>query len=229
MAIIPALTPVISDVTLAAAAISVVIKVPSGFEILFLEWENVGSTDTADRDLEMAFNGDNAGTSYDDSWEAFGTASSTTNGVASIVFSSVGDSDALNHKSSGYAVIFNRDGQEKVVIGSSIVRTTSTNAQLGYHMEAKWRTTAGVITSIAFTLASGRDFSVGTRFILRGLRTNKAPALGSKDIVQFIGSYDAGGDATIDFTIPPGYEQLWLFWNECYGSTTRQSFRCRFN
>ncbi len=215
MAIIPALMPVIAQTTLQAPAASVSLVVPSGYEILFLEWSDVYGNSIASRDLYMTFNGDTAG-NYDGSMQQFGAASITSNAELEILIGAIGDTDGIQQHSSGFATIFNRDGAEKVVIGTRF-RVDKADGSgtiedvVGYHIEGKWRTTSGVITTLTIT-ASANNMTAGSRFILRGLRTSGAPALGSQDIVQFIGSVDVNAGGSVTFpTIPSGYSLLWLF------------------
>ncbi len=222
MAIIPALMPVIAEVTLDAAAASVEFKVPSGYEILFLEWHNVMGDDNSARAVRVTFNGD-TGNNYDLSFVAFGTASSTVNATAFVQIAAIADADGLNRVSSGSAIIFNRTGTEKVVIGSdgrwdAADGSGTVNDFTGAHIESKWRTTSGVITSVTVTPAAG-NFTAGSKFVLRGLRTDKAPALGSADIMQFIGSHEVSGtEASVTLpTVPAGYGMLLLFWHDVQG------------
>ncbi len=226
MAIIPALMPVIVDTTLAAAAASVSLTVPAGYEILFLNWHDVYGDSTSTQVITLRFNGD-TGANYDISPQAFGTASSTTNGATSInELGASGDTDGAQIHSNGQAVIFNRDGAEKVLIATES-RVTKAGAgaedSVGYHIEAKWRTTSGEITTVTLGLSTG-NFTAGSRFILRGLRTSGAPALGSADIVQFIGSATATGASVTLPTIPAGYGMLWLFWSDIFGDNDTNDF-----
>ena len=222
MAIIPALIPVIKEVTLDVAAASVAFTVPNGYGILFLEWHNVMGDDNSARAVKVTFNGD-TGNNYDISFVAFGTASSTVNATAFVQIAATADADGLNRVSNGSAIIFNRTGTEKVVIGSdgrwdAADGSGTVNDFTGAHIEGKWRTTAGVITSITITPAIG-NFLANSKFIIRGLRTNHAPALGSQDIMQFIGSQDFVAAGNTFSGIPKGYAMLWLFWHDIYGDS----------
>lgn len=233
MAIIPALIPVIKEVTLDAPAASVEITVPSGYEILFLEWYDVYSDQISGEALYMRLNGDTAG-NYDQSRKAFGTASLTSNAANLIPLGDIGDTDGAQKRSNGMLLIFNRASQEKVIIGTDVKFEKGgggANDLTGTHLEAKWRNTSDAITTI-LVYASGGNLTAGSKFILRGLRTDKAPALGSQDIIQFIGSHEVTGtEASVTLpAIPPGFSQLWLFWHDVYGdSNTDQNIDLTFN
>ncbi len=227
MAIIPALIPVIKEVTLDVAAASVEFTVPSGYEILFLEWHDVYGSSTGNVEFQVTFNGD-TGNNYDWAENAFGAASSTTNGAANMLLAvnMIGDTDGLQRHANGTVVIFNRAAQEKVMIGTP-VRFDKAGASdedlVGQHNSSKWRNTSDEISTITLT-ASGGNITAGSQFILRGLRTNKAPALGSKDICQFIGSADFAAAGVTLPTFPPGYGMLWLFWHDVQGDHNDAQF-----
>ncbi len=220
--ILPALIPVIARTTLTAPAASVTITVPSGYEILFLEWSNVYGDQAAVTTGELTMVSGAGG--YDDSYVSFGGASATTNAANSITIMSFGDTGATKIVSSGSVVIFNRASQEKVVIGTETYFDDSAGAGaddlVGKHIKGKDRDTSNAITSLTIIPSAG-NLAANSRFIVRGLSTAGAPALGSPDIVQFIGS----ADLTIDtsghtFVVPSGYERLWLFWHDIQGSST---------
>ena len=233
MAIIPALMPVIAEVTLAQAAASVSLTVPSRYEILFFEWHHILGDDNTLRELFMRLNSD-TGNNYDYSRQQFGTASSTLNGQAQIRIGEIADADGNNTESSGYLVIFNRSAQEKVLIG---VESKFANAggsaedSIGYHLEGKWRNTSDAITSVSIYAAAG-NIAANSRFVLRGLRTTGAPALGSQDIMQFIGSATiSSGVASVTLpAIPSGYGMLLLFWHYMdIDNTGGRRLEMRFN
>lgn len=219
MAIIPALIPVITEVELASAAASVELTVPSGYEILFLEYQDIYGDNIGDLSIYIRFN-DDTGNNYDYSISSFGAASSTTNAAGQILVANwYSDTDGLQRHCSGLLTIFNRSGQEKVVIGSGVeIQKAGANPEdlFGKHFEAKWRNTSDEINKISCISQAG-NFTAGSKFILRGLRTAKAPHLGSQDIVQFIGSADATGSSVTLPTFPKGYAMLWLFWHDIYG------------
>ena len=226
MAIIPALIPVIDEIEVGTVA-SVEFAVPSGYEILFLEWHDVYGDQTASQAIEMTLL--SAGSGYDDSYQAFNAASSTAHNTAGITIGTFGDvdtngADGEHFYSSGNLIIFNRNGYEKVVIGKEAYYSDDSGATnpediVGMHIEAKDRNT-GVIVTVTLTPSAG-NFTQG-KFILRGLRTAKAPHLGSQDIIQFIGSHEVSGtEASVTLpTIPPGYAMLWLFWHNIQGDST---------
>ncbi len=221
MSIIPALLPVIKDVTLDAAAASVEITVPAGYEILFLEWSGVYGDQVATKNIYLRFNGD-TGNNYDYSMQPFGTVSSTAN-AGTVIIGGQFSNTTLGYYNSAKLLIFNRASQEKVVIGNNVITIASAEDLTGWHNEAKWRNTSDEISTILI-FASGGNFTAGSRFILRGLRTSGAPALGSQDIVQFIGSVDAIGASVTLPTIPAGYGMLWLFLHDVYSDHNDWSY-----
>ena len=232
MAIIPALMPVITEVTLAAAAASVSLTVPTGYEILFLEWSNVGGDENTAQNIFIQFNGDATG-NYDCSYQSFGSASSTSNARSNIFFGLIADADGVINISSGHATIFNRAAQEKVFIGTEAYFDNSAGGGAddltGKHTEGKWRNTSAEISSLLLYPGAG-NFAANSRFILRGLRTSGAPGLGSADIVQFIGSATATGASVTLPTIPAGYGILWLFAHDIGGDNTAIKYiTLRFN
>ena len=236
MAIIPALMPVLYDTEkqggIPAAVASVTIPVPNGIEILFLEWANVGCSDNLLRFLQLTAVSGAGG--YDWSRQLHNAASNTNHTANFLVLGEGGDADGVIHVTNGEAVIFNRAGSEKVMIGRETYYDNSAGGAadetLGSHIEGKDRDTSDPITSLVISFAAG-NILANSRFILRGLRTDKAPALGSKDIVQFIGSKDlTSGTTWTSPTIPSGYSQLWLFIHDIYGATAgNQGLRIRFN
>ncbi len=235
MAIIPALMPVLYDTEkqggIPAAVASVTIPVPNGIEILFLEWANVGCSDNLLRFLQLTAVSGAGG--YDWSRQLHNAASNTNHTANFLVLGEGGDADGVIHVTNGEAVIFNRAGSEKVMIGRETYYDNSAGGAadetLGSHIEGKDRDTSDPITSLVISFAAG-NILANSRFILRGLRTDKAPALGSKDIVQFIGSTEPTTGSSFSFTVPSGYEQLLLFWDTVYGdSNSGQEMRLTFN
>lgn len=222
----PVSIPVISETTLTAAASSVEINVPAGYEILFLEHHSVYGDNIAVQWLDMTFNGDTAA-NYDYSRQSFNSAGSTSNAQSLIQIGACGDTDGNEPHDNGIHVIFNRASQEKVVMGTRHYFMGKTGGIgddcYGVHNEAKWRNTSDPITLITITASVG-NFTANSKFILRGLRTDSAPALGGRDIVQLIGSTElTGSQENITFSgIPPGYGILWLFWHFMYGDNILQ-------
>ena len=218
---IQSLLPILDRTTLASAASSVTLQVPESYELLFLEWHDVYGDNIAARNILLTYNSDGGG-NYDHSRQLFGTASSTTNTAVSIPIGTIGDTDGVMWHNSGQMVIFNRDGSEKVGIGSEDNIHGDNNDIDGLHQENKWRTTSGVITTITLTASASSNFTAGSRFILRGISTVAASPVGgmNPEIVQFIGSADATGASVTLPTIPSGFERLWLFAHDVYGNST---------
>ena len=227
MAILPALMPVIKSVDVTSTE-ALVIPVPSGYEILFLEWHDVYGDQTSVQNLLMTLvSGDNG---YDNSLQTMGAVSSTSNDSNSIQLGSFGDTTGQQRYDSGQVVIFNRASQEKVVLGTEAFYRGDSEDSTANHIEGKDRDTTDPITTITITAQTGN--MVSGRIILRGLRTDKAPRLGSPDIMQFIGSHEVSGtEASVTFpTIPTGYGMLMLFFHGLEGDTTgNENTKLTFN
>ena len=216
---IMSLLPVIKDVKLAAAAASVEIAVPSGYEILFLEWHDVYGDNATGPTVELTLISGAGG--YDDSYVAAGGASSTTNASNGITIGTIDTAAANEWHSNGEIVIFNRTAQEKVVIGQEnrfIKGTTNPEDLVRTNIQGKDRDTSDPITKITITPSAG-NFIANSRFILRGLNLKSAPsATNSPDLVRLIGTHTvSGAEASVTLpTIPPGFSILMLFWHDVF-------------
>ena len=143
--------------------------VPTGYGELILIWDDVQGDDNTIRNIQMTLVSGAGG--YDYSLQAFGTASSTTNAADFIVIGITADDDGIDAVSSGQVRIFNRSGQEKVVIGTTAYFDNSAGGGaddlVGSHCEGKDRNTSAEISSVTVAPAAG-NFDAG-KFYLVGI------------------------------------------------------------
>lgn len=166
----------LGDTILTGTTASVSFVVPLRYDMLLLSWDDVYGDQIADQLIELTLL--SSGSGYDDSYIALGTASNADNNTAGITLGTFGDidtgpADGEHYFSSGHVIIFNRNGYEKVVIGTEVHYSDDTGATapedvFGYHIEAKDRDT-GVITAVTLTPSAG-NFTQG-RFTLLGIAT----------------------------------------------------------
>lgn len=164
----------LDDQILTAAASSVDLVVPSGYDVLLLYWHDVYGDRAGNQELELTFN-DDSGNNYDRSIRYFGSASATSNGVAFIPVGVFGDTGDSEYHSNAVFTIFNRASQEKVVIGVECYYDSGGAADedvTGRHMEAKWRNASVPITKITLS-ASANNIVANSRFILMGVNTKE--------------------------------------------------------
>ena len=161
----------IGDQILLAATASVSFIVPVGYGILLLFWHDLYGDQATNQSLKTRFNGD-AGANYDVSQVAFGSASSTLNASTFAVFAIFGRTDPNETHNSGFITIFNRAGQEKVIIGTECQVFKAGGAVedvFAQHLEGKWRNTSAEINAILLYASAG-NMTAGSCFTLLGVK-----------------------------------------------------------